>query len=186
MGHDRFATTRELIAAFPYARHDMQTAPTEQPPIEFIESLAATGAFRDAVSCCAYLLPRREAVWWACQCVRASGKTLLPYERDALETAETWVQTPEEDRRQAALRFGVDEPSDSAAVWACRAAGVSGGVLSSSSKGPLRALPEATARAARAAVLIAAATVERSERTRYFKSCIDECLKLVRRSTGSS
>jgi hypothetical protein len=183
MALPRFATARELIAAFAYARHDLQTAPTEQPPVEFIKSLAAAGAFRDAISCCVYLLPRREAVWWGCQCVRASGKTLLPYESDALATAEAWVQTPEEEFRQAALKFGADEPSDSAAVWACRAAGLSGGVGSNTPKGPVRALPEATARAARAAVLIAAGTVARDARDKYFKSCIHECLELVRRDS---
>jgi hypothetical protein len=183
MDSPRFATARELIAAFPYARHDLQTEPTEMPPVEFIESLVATGSLRDAVSCCAYLLPRREAVWWACQCIRSSEKYLLPYERDALETAEAWVQTPEEALRQNALKFGADEPSDSPAVWACRGAGVSGGVIGNTSAGPMRALPEATARAVRAAVLIAAAAVEKNTRAKYLKLCIDKCLELVRRKS---
>ena len=43
MALPRFATARELIAAFAYARHDLQTAPTEQPPVEFIKSLARSG-----------------------------------------------------------------------------------------------------------------------------------------------
>ena len=62
---------------------------------------------------------------------------MLPYESDALATAEAWVQTPEEEFRQAALKFGADEPSDFAAVWACRAAGLSGGVVSILPKGPV-------------------------------------------------
>jgi hypothetical protein len=182
MARPRFATARELIGAFPFARHDLEAKPTEQPPVEFIQSLAASGAYRDAVSCCAYLLPRREAVWWACQCVRASGKTLLPEEKAALDAAEAWVRMPEEDLRQAALSFGTDEPTDSAAIWACRAAALSGGIVSNTPKGPVRAQPEATARAARAAVLIAATTVERNAQDKYFKSCIDECVNLVQRS----
>jgi hypothetical protein len=185
MARPRFATARELIAAFPFARHDLEAKPTEQPPVEFIRSLAASGAYRDAVSCCAYLLPRREAVWWACQCVRASGKTLLPEEKAALDAAEAWVRTPEEDHRQAALSFGADEPTNSAAIWACRAAAFSGGIVSNTPKGPVRAQPEATARAARAAVLIAATTVESGEQDKYLRSCIDECLRLLQRDEGS-
>jgi hypothetical protein len=181
MARSRFATAREVISAFPFARYDLQTKPTEQPPVEFIRSLAASGAHRDAVSFCAYVLPRREAVWWACQCARASGTALLPEERDALDAAEAWVRTPEEDYRQAALNFGTDEPTDSAAIWACRAAAFSGGIVSNTPKGPVRAQPEATARAARAAVLIAAATVESRGQDKYFKSCIDECLRLLQR-----
>ena len=36
MALPRFATARELVEAFPYARYEIQTAPTEQPPVEFI------------------------------------------------------------------------------------------------------------------------------------------------------
>lgn len=182
MALPRFATARELLAAFPYARYEIRTTPTDEPPVEFIQSLAATGNFRDAISCCAYLLPRREAVWWACQSVRAGKASLSPYEIEALKAAEAWVQTTEEDRRLQALRLGGDEPSDSAAIWACRAAAFSGGVVSNSPKGPVRALPEATSRAARAAVLIAATTVERKARDAYFMSCIRQGLELVRSS----
>ncbi len=185
MARHRFATAREMIEAFPYSRYDLISKPTEQPPVEFIGSLAASGEYRDAISCCAYLLPRREAVWWACQCVRATGKTLLPEEKAALDAAEAWVKTPEEDFRQAAMKFGVDEPTNSAAIWACRAAALSGGIVGNTPKGPVRAQPEATARAARAAVLIAATTVERAARDKYFKSCIDECLRLVQRDEDS-
>ncbi len=183
MAPPRFATARDLIAAFPYARHEVRTAPTEQPPIEFIEALLAAGSLRDAISYCANLLPRREAVWWACQCVRASKKSLLPHEMEALEAAEAWVQTPEEGFRQRALELGGDEPSDSGAMWACRAAAFSGGIVSNTSRGPVRALPEATGRAARAAVLIAATAVERDVRDKYFRSCIRECLELVQRAS---
>src|ERR1700676_1741041 len=130
MARPRFATARELIGAFPFARYDLETKPTEQPPVEFIRSLTAAGAYRDAVSCCAYLLPRREAVWWACQCVRASRKTMLPEEKAALGAAEGGGRTPEEGLRQAAMAFGTDEPTDSAAIWACRAAAFSGGIVS--------------------------------------------------------
>jgi hypothetical protein len=180
MAGSRFATARELIAAFPCARHDLQTQPTEQPPADFIESLVASGTYRDAVSCCAYLLPRREAVWWACQCVRAAGAALIPNEKAALAAAEAWVRDPQEHLRRAALAFGADEPTDSAAIWACRAAAFSGGVVSDSRKGPVRALPEATARAARAAVLIAATTLPRDKQAQYFQSCVGECLRLAK------
>jgi len=184
MARLRFATARELIGAFPFARYDLEAKPTEQPPVEFIQSLVAAGAYRDAVSCCAYLLPRREAVWWACQCVRAARKSLFPEEKAALAAAEAWVRTPEEEFRQAAMAFGTDEPTDSAAIWACRAAAFSGGVVSNTPKGPVRAQPEATARAARAAVLIVAAAVERDKQDQYLKTCIDECLRLAREEDG--
>jgi hypothetical protein len=45
----------------------------------------------------------------------------------------------------------------------------------------VRAQPEATARAARAAVLIAATKVASGGQDMYLRSCIDECLRLVQR-----
>jgi hypothetical protein len=180
MALPRFATAREMVAAFPFARYELQTPPTDQTPVEFIQSLAAAGNLRDAITCCAYLLSRREAVWWACRSVRASKNGLIPDEIEALAAAEAWAETPQEDLRLRALQLGGDEPSDSAAIWACRGAAFSGGIVSNTPKGAVRASPEATARAARAAVLIAATTVARKARDKYFMSCIQQCLELVR------
>jgi hypothetical protein len=186
MARPRFATAREMVEAFPTARYHVRAKPADQPPVAFIESLVAARAFRDAVSSCAYLLPRREAVWWACQCLRATGKVLTGREQAALEAAEKWVKMPEEELRRAALDLGADGDPDSAAVWACRAAGWSGGTVGTGPKGPVRARPEATAGAVRAAVLIAATYVKLDQQEACLKSFVDDALRLVQRDGESS
>jgi hypothetical protein len=70
-------------------------------------------------------LPKREAVWWACQCVRpASGAAA-----SAIQAAEAWVAEPSEARRRAAQpaaeAAGVGTPAGCAAL----AAFFSGGSL---------------------------------------------------------
>ena len=180
MAQPRFATARELFDSFPSARYHVLAKPTDQSSVEFIRSLAATGQQRDAISCCAYLLPRREAVWWACQCVRAAHK---PADEDEalLQRAEAWVRTPEEENRLEALRASAEGDPDSAALWACRAAAWSGGVVDTNAKGPVRAEPDATAKAVRAAVLIALTKVGMKGQDPTMKGFIDMGLQLVQR-----
>src|SRR5258708_33928177 len=70
----RFITARDLFAAFPTARCEITAKATDQDSCGFATALVADGAWRDAVGFCAYLLPRREAVFWSCQCLRALAK----------------------------------------------------------------------------------------------------------------
>jgi hypothetical protein len=48
----------------------------------------------------AHALPRREAVWWGCLCLRAGE--VLPKEEAALAAAEGWVSKQDEDSRRKA------------------------------------------------------------------------------------
>ena len=66
----RFATAHALFDAFPEVSQKVTVEPTDQSPIVFLKALSSADKLPDAVTFCAYLLPRREAVWWACGCVR--------------------------------------------------------------------------------------------------------------------
>src|SRR5262249_41743593 len=102
-----------------------------------------------------HLLPRREAVWWAIQCVRA-----LTAGRDADETlraAETWVRTPEDDNRHAALRIANDSDRRQPATWLAFPAGWSGGSLLPTDQKPVPPPPGACAMAANTAIMLAVA-----------------------------
>ena len=59
----RFSTAAEVYEAFPTLRDEMAAAASEDPPVPFLEGLVATPTPEDAITFCAYLLPRREAVW---------------------------------------------------------------------------------------------------------------------------
>ena len=67
----RFPTARSLFETFPEAAVKAAEAPIDAPSLDFLQNLAAKEKFEDALTFCAYLLPRREAVWWACRCARA-------------------------------------------------------------------------------------------------------------------
>ena len=57
----------------------------------------------------AWALPRREAVWWACQCVRAAVPPAEGSADDAaLQAAQRWASSATEDHRRAAFAAGHD------------------------------------------------------------------------------
>src|SRR5436309_3482884 len=103
----------------------------ELAPRPFVERLAEAGLFDDAFRFLAHALPRREAVWWACQCFR-HGVAGLPApppapQLAAVQAAERWSAAPTEDHRRAA--FAAAEAADfgNPAGCAALAAFLSGG-----------------------------------------------------------
>src|SRR5690349_7350251 len=74
-------------------------------PPAFLDLLLAAGELVDACRFLAHLLPRREAVWWACLCIRRVETPAGGEDAEApLRAAEQWVADPSEDHRWAARR----------------------------------------------------------------------------------
>ena len=90
-------------------------------PREFLEALLANRQYSSAVSFVAHALPPREAIWWACLCLRqAFGPELPPPDSAAVKAAAEWVLEPTEERRSAAAALaeatGVGTPAGSLAT----------------------------------------------------------------------
>jgi hypothetical protein len=177
--HIRFSTARQVFDAFSTAAEDIETPPTADEPLIFLNSLLKGPTPEDAVSFCAYMLPRREAVWWACQCLRQIEGELSPPEEKLLGTAEAWVKDPDEPARQAASEAAETAPRQSPATWVAIAVAWSGGSISGPGNPPVPPPPYATARAVRAAVLTALAIVNWRERQNYLNASVMSALKLI-------
>ena len=90
-----------------------------------LESLVGHDLPAEAARLLGYALPEREAVWWACMCVRNTAAVPQPGpEQAALAAVEEWVRTPNEATRQV-LRQAAAAAGDTAAAWAARAANAS-------------------------------------------------------------
>jgi hypothetical protein len=179
MSNVRFATTRALFDTFPTTITKLAIAPTDEPPLIFLRTLMAKEKLEEAVTFCAYLLPRREAVWWACECVRALLLNITGDRAAGLLAAEAWVEEPDEGRRQVALEVGTKGNCNDALSWVALAAGWAGGFLVSN---PHRRIPMPqymTARAARTAILISALQVSRHQRPDRLESCVVEGKRLA-------
>jgi hypothetical protein len=187
MASARFLTARDVFDAFPTAGDDIEAAPTEIAPVDFLRGLLASGTPEDAIGFCAYLLPKREAVWWGCSCLRGlagqrEGQGLS--ENRCLAAAEAWVKEPQHNRRIEAMRLGMVAPRSDPATWLALATAWSGGDITDNPQSPVPAPPHLTAKAIRAAVLIALARSPTQERRTQLATCIDNGVKLLQRRPG--
>src|SRR5215471_8191296 len=171
MSRVRFATARALYETFPEVSEKIGVAPTDQFPIEFLRDLTSKGKLDEAVAFSAYLLPRREAVWWACNCARASLGEIPKHQATALLAAEAWVYDPDDEHRKAALEVGTQSDSNEPLTWLALAAGWSGGLLAAFPGLPVPVPTYMTARAARIAVLLSAAKTGKDQRPVRLQAC---------------
>jgi hypothetical protein len=174
----RFTSAQQIFDTFQTASDDIATPPANEAPLDFARKLAHSSRPIEAVAFCAYLLPRREAVWWACQCVRAiqgdqAGADL------ALKAAEAWVREPEEATRRSALELGVSGNRRAATTWLARAAGWSGGDMAAAGLVPTPAPPHLTAKAVLAAIVLAMAKAGAANGGAWTAACTDACIRFA-------
>ncbi len=175
----RFATARALFETFPQSITKLAVAPTDESPLVYLKNLSDQGKFEDAVTFCAYLLPRREAVWWACKSTRTFLDNVPQNRTAGLAAAEAWAQESDDQHREAALEIGTQGDVNDPTTWLALGAGWSGGSLSSNPKMAVPVPQYLTARAARTAILLSARFVKLPERSFRMRSCIAEGVKLA-------
>ncbi len=154
----------------------------ETTPEQFVEQLVRAKLHADATRFLAYALPKREAVWWACLCVRSlpacCGNRISTR---ALKSAEAWVGNPRERNREMALAAGrrhdFEMPSAPAA-WAAMAAGWSDGAMPTG-KEEISAPPQhLTAHAASGAILLAA-TADPDQAAEVYRRFLDTGVEIA-------
>lgn len=173
----RFATARDVFEAFPSAYEDIATPPSGQPPLVFLRELALSAAAEDAIPFCAYALPRREAVWWACQCVRMLIESPAKSGETALKAAEDWAREPAEPARQRALEIGLRASGRLASTWVALAAAWSGGPMLPGEQGGPAAPRELAARAAFTAIRIALGG--KPDRAKWILKCAEKGARIA-------
>lgn len=175
----RFETARDLIEAFPVAETVLDIEPTEDPSLAFLDALTSSGEFDKAVGFCAFLLPRRDAVWWGCRSVpRFIGKPTLD-EAEGIRVAEEWIKEPSEEHRTTALELGMHYSHKLATTHLALAAGWAGHTFSVGGGDPIPIRPEQTALCVRAAILIAACRVPLAQRPQLMRSCLEDGAKIA-------
>ncbi|MGQ0484952.1 MAG: DUF6931 family protein [Hyphomicrobiales bacterium] len=179
MRRPRFATAKQVFETFAPARDEIAADPGDAEPLAFLQLLANGPTPEDAIGFCSYLLPRREAVWWGCQCIRSSAPPVAERDIELLRLSERWVEVPEEENRRAALTAGMAAAVKSAAAWTALAAAWSGGSMVEDPERPVPPPNFLTAHAVRAAVLTALAQVGPKERGRHLAAAVERAIKLI-------
>jgi hypothetical protein len=187
MSQPRFVTVRDLFDAFPSAAGDVGAADGSMRSLDLIRTLASNRQWQPAISFCAYLLPRRVAVAWACRSVRRLLGRLATEEDRMIGFAEEWVREPEEPRRRKALASGTIGNPRSPATWVALAAGWSGGSVVPEDMGHAPADPEQTAKAVRVALFIALSRLEPDAvKHRLMTACIQDGIQFASGESLSS
>lgn len=183
MSRLRFNTATEVFEMFPSARKvvGMPPAPAEHP-LAYLQRLARSAGAGDALAFCAFLLPRREAVWWGLQTVRA---TQAAGTTDAgLAAAEAWVRDPGDRARFEALATAQDGDPDQPGTWVAWAAGYSGGSMVAGHAIPCP--PDLTAKMVRIGVLTAINRLPPRDRDGALRKSVEACIRLTDDDAGRS
>jgi hypothetical protein len=126
-------------------------------PEDILEGLHRSGSNRDFLAALAMMLPKRQAVWWACLSARLLGPAKGSPEAAAIQAAEAWVQAQSDETRESAALAAEALDHDGAAAWAALGAYWSGGSIGAVGAPPVPPEPHLTGVAVRAALFMTAA-----------------------------
>jgi hypothetical protein len=179
----RFTSAKQVFEAFETAQEDIEAQPSEVEPVAFIRQLLGGPTPEATISFCAYLLPRREAVWWACQTIREGGNPDSP---EILGLAEEWVKIPDETNRRNALTAANAAKVKGPCAWAAYGAGWSGGSMTDAGQTPVRPPAYLTAKAVRAAVLTVLASGLPRQRLQRLTAVVKSATELLNAGSRQS
>lgn len=175
----RFEVAQELYDAIPEIEEDVTARPNGHSSVDFIGALAKSETPEEAITYCAYVLPRRFAVWWGHECLRKIDDTLDETDRKMLELAASWVSDPEEDSRYRALDAALEARVKSPGVWVALGAGWSSGSMAGPDLPPVPPPPYLTARAVNAGILSALARIGVDHRDEHLQRFVRMALLLT-------
>lgn len=175
----------EVCAQFELTAEARTLLDEQQSPDAFLDLLLKHGHLPDAIRLLAFGLPKREAVWWACQCVR---DCLLPDAPpkflEAVKAAEEWVKKPTEENRWAAKDPGERAGYDKAAAWPALGAFWSGGSMVPAHLPAMAPGPTFTGMAVSGAVLLGAVQRDPANAMELYKRYIDMGIDVANGGTG--
>lgn len=130
-------------------------------PQGFLERLRDNELHEDALAFLAYALPKREAIWWGLECVRALTPAQAPAPiAAALAAVQAWVDQPGEEQRRAAMPAAEAATFGTPAGCAALAVFFSGGSLAPPDCPKVPPDEKLTARTIAAAVVLGILTAE--------------------------
>jgi hypothetical protein len=167
----RFTDAADVFETFPGLEPYSVKPAAPIAPLDHARALIASPRPTTALAFLAHLLPRRESVWWGCQCVSA----MLGAEAndEGMRLATAWVRDPDEAARRDALTFAQASDMRAPTAWLARAVGYSGGSLLDPEHPPSKPPPEACALAVNAAIVFAATAKPPPAILPWMRACAD-------------
>jgi hypothetical protein len=160
----RFATARDLYAAYPTVAQEMRARPNDRPVLSFCRTLLVSRIPEEAITFCAYILPNRVAVWWGHECLQHLSAALDEFDLTMLKHVHGWVSDPSEYRRGILMDAALIAEQRSPGVWVALAAAWSQEDPQRPSGYPRSAQVNRTARAVSTGILAGLARVALADR----------------------
>jgi Family of unknown function (DUF6931) len=152
-------TAAEICAGIEVSEPARKLLEPQATPAGFLTRLTETGMAREAVGFLAHALPKREAVWWACQCVREARLESDEAAKAALLAAAHWVVDPSEANRRAAHR-AAEQAQATPESFVALGAFFSGGSMAPPEAPEVKPANDLTPRLVAGAILLAAVAKE--------------------------
>ncbi len=134
----------------------LQLLNSQMIPADYLTLLMEKTLFVDAIKFLAHVLPKREAVWWACLCARNTLTDDSPVtDIKAIELAEAWVYKPTQEVCEPNMQAAEATEYKTAAGWAAMAAFWSGENISPSKESIVPPPEGLTGKAVNGAVMLA-------------------------------
>jgi hypothetical protein len=179
------ARASEICARFDLTPEARPLLTDAMSPDQFLDLLIENGHFMDAIRLLAFGLPKREAVWWSCLCVRE----MLPPQPaaeilDVLTASEAWVYKPTEENRRLAMERAERAGFDQAASWTAMGAFWSGGSMAPPNVPAVPPDEALTGKAVSGAILLAAVLLEPQRATERHRLFLEDGIDIAKGGTG--
>lgn len=168
----RFSTARQVFDAYEELAEDIDTLPSDADPIDYLKTMLNADDFLQAATFCAYLLPKREAIWWALNAVRYVQPEQTTQSMRLLTLVDDWVREPGGEIRAKAAREAETSDRRQAATWVAYAVAWTGGSMSPIEDQHVPPPKALTAKACRAAILIAVSANSPVEQSKLWERTI--------------
>ncbi len=175
----RYPTAADLFEALPEVSEDIVARPNGEHSVTFVRSLLKSETPEEAITFATYLLAAREAVWMGHECLMHVKPNLDGSDLEMLRFAETWVRSPDEETRNAALDAGMEQNPKSPGAWIALAAGWSGGSMLPPDQHPVPPPGGLVPRAVNAGILSALARLDASVRKKTLSDFVEIGLTII-------
>lgn len=172
----------DLCARLGLGEQAATIAQVDQDGPAFVEALVHAEEYPAALSFLAYLLPKREAIWWAWTCARRGlPPEPAPEVQAALDATERWIVQPSDANRRAA--FELAESADLGTPAGCTALAVffTGGSIAPVGSPDVPAPEGAAARAIAGSITLAAVAPPPEQAPERFQQYIRQGLEVAGR-----
>jgi hypothetical protein len=177
---------QELTSHFdPINEEAAELLKPEFDPDEYLKLLLDHELYEDSIIFLAHGLPKREAIWWACVCVRSmTGDETKADDLASLQVAEKWVYDPDEKNRRLCGTLAEKGEYKSAHSWTAAAVFWSGGSITAEKDPAVEPAPYLYAHAVSGAILTAVGMGDADNIEDHFKSFIEKGMNIADGGNG--